>query len=378
MICGEGLRGTGYFFGCAGSLAVSVAGLLYTGSVTESDPNFSQVQTKSIIMYAGGLPGKQRLMLQAKTLKNKPFNGDIFIDSPVAPPLFTTLPTLNNKLSFPKEEYINRIQAVKKTDISRIPLPGSMSKTLGEVVVTAKANPKNWWRNYDKDATKIADLDFLDPEGDRYRDLNDLLVEEFGARRYSAASGGLNTVLLPCVKTISMGWNASYWFPIYLLDGKLYWNGEGFDFSKLETLSAYPVNEIKRILVIPPGKSIAMNYAYPPIIGFPQFMLQSMVIIETYTKNTCRGDIQGVKKFILDGLDVARVFYSPRYEGRLRNSAVYDSRATLFWEPSLLTDANGQVKVDFFTSDRQTNFEVIKYSPYQYDKCKTISFCKRL
>ena len=84
-----------------------------------------------------------------------------------------------------------------------------------------------------------------------------------------------------------------------------------------------------------------------------------MVIIETYSKNTYRGDIQGVKKFILDGLDVPRVFYSPRYEGRLRNSAVYDSRATLFWEPSLLTDANGQVKVDFFTSDRQTNFEVI-------------------
>jgi hypothetical protein len=305
------------------------------------------------------MPGRQRLMLQAKTPKNKPFNGDIFIDSPVAPPLFTTLPTLNNTLSFPTVEYINRIQAVKKTDISRITLPGSMSVTLGEVVVTAKANPKNWWRNYDKDATKIADLDFLDPEGDKYRDLNDLLVEEFGARRYSTASGGLNTVLLPCVKTISMGWNASYWFPIYLLDGKLYWNGEGFDFSKLETLSAYPVNEIKRILVIPPGKSIAMNYAYPPIIGFPQFILQSMVIIETYSKNTYRGDIQGVKKFILDGLDVPRVFYSPRYEGTMKKNPEYDGRATILWEPSILTDVNGQAKVDFFSSDRQTNFEVI-------------------
>ena len=57
MICGEGLRGTGFLFGCAGSLAVSVAGLIHTTTADESDPDFGQVQTTSIIMYMGGLAG---------------------------------------------------------------------------------------------------------------------------------------------------------------------------------------------------------------------------------------------------------------------------------------------------------------------------------
>ena len=303
--------------------------------------------------------GRPHLMVQATTVKKKPFNGDIIIDNPVPSPKFNTRPSIIDYTPSPVLEFAVHIETVNKYDPAIFKLPGTMSKSLGEVIVTAKAAPKNWWRNYDKDATKIADLDFLDPEGDKYRSINDLLVEEFGARRYNNASGGLNTVLLPCVKTISNGWNANYWFPIYLLDGKLYWNGEGFDFSKLETLSAYPVNEIKRILVIPPGKSIAMNYAYEPIIGFPQYILQSMVIIETYSKNTYRGELPGVKKFILDGLDVPRAFYSPRYEGSLKNSPVYDGRATIFWEPLLKTDSNGQAKVEFYTSDRKTELEVI-------------------
>jgi hypothetical protein len=303
------------------------------------------------------MSGKQHLMLQAATPKKKHFNGDIFLNDPVAPPKLTgSLPVYNTIIS-PAAEYVSRIQAFTKSEITKIPLPGSMSRTLEEVVVKAKANPKNWWRNYEKDATKIADLDFLDPGGDRYMNINDLLVKEFGARWYNNERAGLNTVLLPCIKLVERGMN--FWFPIYLVDGNVYWNGKDFDFSKLNTLSAYPVNEIKKILVIPPGKNIVMNNAYKPIIGFPQFILQSMVIIETYSKNTYRGDIQGVKKFVLDGLNAPRLFYSPRYEGTLRNSPAYDGRATLFWEPSVKTDSTGQAKVEFFTGDRKAELEVI-------------------
>jgi hypothetical protein len=57
MICGEGLRGTGFLLAWASGLTVSVAGLLYTSSVTESDPDFWQVQTTSKRMIIGGLAG---------------------------------------------------------------------------------------------------------------------------------------------------------------------------------------------------------------------------------------------------------------------------------------------------------------------------------
>ena len=86
-----------------------------------------------------------------------------------------------------------------------------------------------------------------------------------------------------------------------------------------------------------------------------------MVVIESYSKNTYRGNAQGIKRFILDGLDAPREFYSPRYEGPLRNSEVYDGRATLFWEPSVRTDSSGQAKVEFYTSDRHTILDVTVY-----------------
>lgn len=92
---------------------------------------------------------------------------------------------------------------------------------------------------------------------------------------------------------------------------------------------------------------------------YPNYIHQSMVVIETYSKKAYRGDSQGIKTFILDGLDAPREFYSPRYEGPLRNSPVYDGRATLYWEPSIQTDAYGGAKVEFYTSDRQTALEVI-------------------
>ena len=301
--------------------------------------------------------GKPHLMVQATTVKKKPFNCKITIANPVPPPKFNTRPPVSDNIPSPVFEFTKHIETVNKSDPAKFKLPGTMSKSLGGVIITAKVTPKNWWRNYDKDATKIADLDILDPEGDKYMNINDLLVKEFGAIYYNNVTKNMNTVLLPCFRTIGQG--LLYWFPIYLVDGKIYWNGKDFDFSALNTLSAFPVNEIKKISVIPYGKSIVTHYAYEPIIGFPQFILQSMVIIETYSKNTYRGELPGVKKFILDGLDAPRAFYSPRYEGPSKNRPEYDVRATLFWDPSIRTDSNGQATVEFYTSDRKTDFEVI-------------------
>ena len=55
MICGEGLRGTCYLFGCAGSLLVSYKGVMKFSSATESDPNFSQAEKTGFAMFTGGL-----------------------------------------------------------------------------------------------------------------------------------------------------------------------------------------------------------------------------------------------------------------------------------------------------------------------------------
>jgi hypothetical protein len=125
--------------------------------------------------------------------------------------------------------------------------------------------------------------------------------------------------------------------------------------AKLSTVSLMNVNEIKKLMVLPTDSDLSYYYADKELYIDIQ---QSLVVIETYKKGY-RGDPQGIKSFILEGLDAPRQFYSPRYDGPARKSPAYDGRTTLFWKPSIMTDENGQAKVEFFTSDHSTTFEVI-------------------
>jgi hypothetical protein len=184
-----------------------------------------------------------------------------------------------------------------------------------------------------------------------YKNLYDLLVENFGARYYNA--GDVKTVLYPA---INMDNPRNHWLsPIYLIDGNIY-HYYGPDFSELNTLASFPVNEIKRILIVPPGRNIQIHNDQG---AMAEGIFQTMVVIETYPKNTYRGDLPGVKKFILEGLNAPRTFYSPRYEGLSKNRPDYDGRFTLFWGPEINTDVNGEARVEFYTNDRKSDLQVI-------------------
>jgi hypothetical protein len=296
------------------------------------------------------LSGKSNSLIQATTLRSKPFYGEIMLDDTVAPPQFAMPTPTINKMTVPAVEYMRQLQAVKKTELSKSPWDTSKLITLGEVTVTAKA--KNWYRDFESEAEKIADLDSLDPTGKKYTNIYELLVEKFGAKYVFLSGHNIKTVILPCV---SIG--QDYWFPIYVINGKTYFNaaerGEVFA-GMLNYISSLRVNEVKTLMVLPPG-DISSYYADPNLLSG---IRQSLVVIETYNSNTFRGDPVGIKTFILEGLDVPRVFYSPNYEGPNKKIQGYDGRATLFWEPSIKTASNGQAKIDFYTSDRRMTIEV--------------------
>jgi hypothetical protein len=296
------------------------------------------------------LYGKSISLLQATTSKGKPLNGKIIIYDTVAPPKFT-IPILERYITSPSTiENVRRLQAVKQTEISKIPSYGALTLTLPEITVTARA--KNWYRDYENNAIKVVNLDSLDPDGNKYETLNDLLIREFGALE-RILPGGIKTIFLPCVSI-----KVDYWYPIFVVNGNTYFNGaeQGQAFLKwLEMILYFPVNRIKKLMVLPPG-AIAQHYAD---MLLSMDIRQSLVVIETYSDRLFRGDPRGIKSFILDGLDTPRMFYSPHYGDPSGKSPIYDGRATLFWEPSVRTDANGQAKIEFYTSDRKTNLDVI-------------------
>jgi hypothetical protein len=59
----------------------------------------------------------------------------------------------------------------------------------------------------------------------------------------------------------------------------------------------------------------------------------------------------------VDGYYEARTFYKPLYDNT--NQAKPDSRTTIHWEPSVVTDANGEATISYFNADPKNNIRVV-------------------
>ncbi|MGY4384869.1 hypothetical protein ACVWYN_001903 [Pedobacter sp. UYP24] len=51
-------------------------------------------------------------------------------------------------------------------------------------------------------------------------------------------------------------------------------------------------------------------------------------------------------------------FYSPKYLGNPADMAEPDYRSTIYWEPNIITDANGRARLSFYTSDIKGNYTI--------------------
>lgn len=55
----------------------------------------------------------------------------------------------------------------------------------------------------------------------------------------------------------------------------------------------------------------------------------------------------------------ARVFYSPRYDLQKTNTTFADLRTTIYWNPNINTDKNGNASFDFFNADTKGNYRIV-------------------
>jgi TonB-dependent SusC/RagA subfamily outer membrane receptor len=55
--------------------------------------------------------------------------------------------------------------------------------------------------------------------------------------------------------------------------------------------------------------------------------------------------------FTIPGHAAERVFYSPKYDVKIDAHNTADYRATLYWNPSVTTDEEGNATIEFFNSD---------------------------
>ncbi len=62
---------------------------------------------------------------------------------------------------------------------------------------------------------------------------------------------------------------------------------------------------------------------------------------------------------ILNGFDVPRVFYYPKYDKQPQEVYVPDFRSTIFWKPDIRIEKGNEVKVDFYNADEAGTIKII-------------------
>lgn len=82
-------------------------------------------------------------------------------------------------------------------------------------------------------------------------------------------------------------------------------------------------------------------------------------VIAVYTK---KGFFykRGESRFKMLGYHTAKSFYVPKYNiGQIANNKEKDNRLTVYWNPNVRTDMNGNARIEFYQSDICDDFEIV-------------------
>ncbi len=66
-----------------------------------------------------------------------------------------------------------------------------------------------------------------------------------------------------------------------------------------------------------------------------------------------------VVEFYPGGYTTSRVFYSPKYDRPASNSTPNDYRSTIYWNPNIITDKNGNTTFEFYNADGVGTYKAI-------------------
>jgi hypothetical protein len=83
-------------------------------------------------------------------------------------------------------------------------------------------------------------------------------------------------------------------------------------------------------------------------------------LVITTTKGIPLRDIasKGILPITVRGFYKAREFYSPKYEGATDNRLA-DLRTTIYWNPEIVTDKEGNAHFEFYNADAKGSYRVV-------------------
>jgi hypothetical protein len=137
--------------------------------------------------------------------------------------------------------------------------------------------------------------------------------------------------------------------PLFVVNYEPIYESDYFDYNK------FSVNEIKSIYVNENESVINKYIKYNPRAEAGKF--SCVVFIETHPPGMIPVEAgKGIRKTRLEGYSRVKEFYSPDYS--LIPIVPNDYRRTLYWNPIVATDENGQAKIQFYNNSNCRNFSI--------------------
>ena len=141
--------------------------------------------------------------------------------------------------------------------------------------------------------------------------------------------------------------------PMIVVDGQKMAYGGDDDLEILSILGGLSKEDIAHIDIIRTPSKLAAYGSYGKGRG----------VIEIHTKkgywNIRKPRFNTVQITPL-GYQIPVEFYSPQYDTlEARSNSIPDLRSTIFWQPDVLLDAEGQAKIEFYTSDTPTTYSIV-------------------
>jgi hypothetical protein len=206
--------------------------------------------------------------------------------------------------------------------------------TLQEVIVTAKVKTK------DQILSEKYSSGFFSNGETRMFDLTD--------SRYVVARNALEYLT---------GKVAGLWITSMDTSVKVMWRNE----EPLYFLNEMLVDH-KSVLISIPMNDIAMIKVFRPLFMFSAGGGRGGAIA-VYTKkgrDMENLDPEGLNHVELNGYTQFKEFYNPTYDPEVAGARISDNRTTLYWNPNLATDAQGQrLQLEFFNNDFTKKFRVV-------------------
>ena len=211
----------------------------------------------------------------------------------------------------------------------------TMNVMLGGVTVKGtKAPPTDLRRAYPSGTATVIKM------SDNVGSSNTTVLEALRSRVPGVSVSGTEPNLSVQIRgTTSLAGGTS---PLFLLDGVI---------VDVSALANYPASEVETIEVLKGGAAAIFGSRG----GNGVIAVYTRRGSPTYNRNRQR--VAGVAALKLPGYYRAREFYVPRYGSAKTNQDFPDPRrTTLYWNPTVRTDATGQAEIQFFSSDATGRF----------------------